>query len=82
MAGADISRPVEQIRQIRLHLKSTTQPFNSKKGFRLKHLRVLGVKKSLFHFLAWEPTTFIFWSYNPFLGGLKTLIFHGFGVQG
>ena len=29
----------------------------------------------------WEPKTFIFGGYNPYIGGLKPFIFHGFGVQ-
>ncbi len=34
--------------------------------------------------ILWEPITFIFRGYNPYFEGLKlkTLIFHGFGVQG
>ena len=30
----------------------------------------------------WEPKTFVFRGYNPYIGGCKTFIFHGFGVQG
>ena len=33
-------------------------------------------------FQPWEPITFIFRGYNPYFGGLTTLILHGFGVQG
>ena len=33
------------------------------------------------HHLPWEPTTFIFWGYDPIFLGLKTFMFHGFGVQ-
>ena len=29
----------------------------------------------------WEPKTFIFGGYDPYIGGCKTFIFHGFGVQ-
>ena len=32
--------------------------------------------------LPWEPKTFIFRGYNPYIGGLKPSFFHGFGVQG
>ena len=28
---------------------------------------------------SWEPATFIFRDYNPYIGGLKPFIFHGFG---
>ena len=31
--------------------------------------------------LPWEPTSFIFWGYNPYFG-CKIFMFHGFGVQG
>ena len=32
--------------------------------------------------IPWEPKTFIFRGYNPYIGGFKTFMFHGFGVQG
>ena len=32
--------------------------------------------------VPWELKTFIFRGSNPYIGGLKPFIFHGFGVQG
>ena len=39
-------------------------------------------KKKHHWYHAWEPTTFIFRGYNPYVyWGFKTFIFYGFGVQ-
>ena len=34
------------------------------------------------YYIPWEPTTFIYRGYNPYIGGWKPSFFHGFGVQG
>ena len=42
----------------------------------------LDQKKGMnFPYPPWEPTTFFFRGYNPYIGGLKPSFFHGFGVQ-
>ena len=41
-----------------------------------------GVEFSLYlRLVPWEPKTFIFKGYDPYIEGLKPLFFHGFGVQ-
>ena len=32
--------------------------------------------------LPWEPTTFIFWGYNPYFGGVKPSFFMVLGSKG
>ena len=32
----------------------------------------------LYKSIPWEPTTFIFRGYNPYIGGSKPSFFHGF----
>jgi len=54
---------------------------NKTSGRRLMNLMKLLVGAFVHIWIPGEPKTFIFGGYDPYIEGLKTFIFHGFGVQ-